>query len=130
MFQNRGNQMISKKIKVALIFGLVLISSVGFVVAANSQSGPILDENNNFVMTVHANLSTGYYWVSNGGESHGAHVIDKQFVQDYNDGMLGVGGTYYFTIHVDDINDYYFKINEVSPSGEFTGKSIDSDMVN
>ena len=28
------------------------------------------------------------------------------------------------------MNDYYFKINEVSPSGEFTGKSIDSDMVN
>ena len=86
------------------------------------DSGPILDDNNDFTMSAKYNAGTGYMWKVS-PETHGVNVAEPRYVVDHPN-TFGSSGTVYLIS-----DDYYVKLILVSPSGKVVDE-IDSDMVN
>ena len=131
--------MINIKNKNHLILAFVVVFSIcmGMSCIAASElnqktldtqkdSGPILDDNNDFTMSAKYNSGTGYMWKVS-PETHGVYVAEPRYVVDHP-GTSGSSGTVYFDIHVIS-DDYYVKLILVSPTGKVVDE-IDSDMVN
>lgn len=92
----------------------------------SSDSGIILDGNNDFTMSVRYNAGTGYHWEVS-PESYGVVVSEPNYVQDHP-GLCGSSGTAYFNVHVNS-DSYYVKLVLVSPAGDIVDE-VDSDMIN
>ena len=90
------------------------------------DNAPILDGNNNFVMSGRFHTGTGYHWEVS-PETHGVDLVSQDNVIDYPD-MCGSPATSYFTFHVNS-DDYYVKLVLYTPHGDIA-QVIDSDMIN
>lgn len=106
-----------------------LLTDSGFLAEPLSNStnnGPVLDGDNNFVMSGRYNGGTGYHWEIS-PETHGVDLVSQDNVEDHP-GACGSSATSYFTFHVNS-DDYYVKLILVTPTGDIAGE-IDSDMLN
>lgn len=92
----------------------------------SSSSGIVLDDNNDFTMSVRYNAGTGYHWEVS-PESYGVVVSEPNYVQDHPD-RVGSSGTAYFNVHVTG-DSYYVKLVLISPSGKIVDE-VDSGMIN
>lgn len=93
----------------------------------SSGSGIVVDDNNDFTMSVKYNTGTGYHWVVS-SETHGVDISGPNYVADHP-GACGSSGTAYFNVHVINGDDYYVKLVLVSPSGDIVDE-VDSNMIN
>ena len=91
-----------------------------------SDSGAIVDGNNDFTMTVRYNAGTGYHWEIS-PETYGVDVNSIDYKVD-NPHVVGSSGTAYFNFHVNS-DDYYVKLVLISPSGDIVDE-VDSNMIN
>lgn len=92
----------------------------------DDNSGPILDDDNDFTMSARYNAGTGYHWEVS-PETHGVDLISTNHVQD-RPGVCGGSGTVYFSFHVNS-DDYYVKLVLISPTGDIVDE-LDSGMLN
>ena len=109
----------------------VVFASLSCIAAADvnaNSEGPaiVLDESNNFVMSVPYNAGTGYHWEVS-PETHGVSFESVNYEVDHP-GLCGSSGTAYFNFHVED-SDYYVKLVLISPAGDIVDE-VDSNMIN
>lgn len=64
----------NKSLILVLVLFVALIG-VSAISATNIDSGIVLDENNNFVMSVPYNSGTGYHWEVS-SDSYGVELVD------------------------------------------------------
>ena len=113
----------------SIFAGLTCSFAANADLSTSDNAGPILDQNNNFVMSVPLTGGTGYHWEVS-PDSYGVTLTDSYFVENHP-GAAGSSGTYYFHFNVNDGNegDFYAKIVLVSPTGDIV-KEVDSNMLN
>ena len=101
-------------------------SAIDNISEDSSDSGIIVDENNDFTMSVRYTAGTGYHWEVS-PESYGVDINSIDYKVD-NPKAFGSPGTTFFNFHVNG-ESYYVKLVLISPSGEIVDE-VDSNMVN
>lgn len=115
-----------------VLFGLSCISAFDVndttVALDSSDSGLILNQNNDFTMSVKYTAGTAYKWEVS-PETYGVEINREYEAPDDHGipGYCGGVGTEHFNIHVTS-EHYYVKLILVSPSGEIIDE-VDSNMI-